>query len=259
MAEYLGAAIESVLSGEYDNVEVICINDGSNDATERVIHQYTDLQSDQYDERVRYLSQPNRGKSVAVNHGISQMQGEYFTILDADDCLPPQSLTRRAEALSSNPDAEIAIGGFEVITETETTPVGERSCPTLQNPKYLKHIFCLSYKTPFHLNACLLRCNIVERVGLFDHRLNRCQDIDYSIRCMEEIQEIVRVDAPVYQYRKHRDSTWERVTTRVATIQHRPRVVLNNFSPPVKYFYVAVVIIFDFAKIIYEIFGKYEK
>ena len=76
---------------------------------------------------------------------------------------------------------------------------------------------------------------------------------------MEEIQEIVRVDAPVYQYRKHRDSTWERVTTRVATIQHRPRVVLNNFSPPVKYFYVAVVIIFDFAKIIYEIFGKYEK
>jgi len=256
MAEYLGAAIESVLSGNYEDIEVICVNDGSTDATERVVHRYTDPQSDYYDKRVRYFSQPNRGKSVAVNLGIEQMRGEYFALLDADDRFPPQSLSRRVEALSSL-DADMAIGGFEVINKTGQTPVGGRSCPTLQNPRDLKRAFCLSYKTPFHLNACLLRRNIIERVGTFDHQLSRCQDIDYSIRCMETVQEVALVDAPVYQYRKHRDSIRDRVETRIATMRNRPRVIMKNFTSPKRYTYAAITSTFDIAKLLYEILFYY--
>jgi glycosyltransferase involved in cell wall biosynthesis len=208
---------------------------------------------------VRYFSQINQGKSVALNQGIGQMRGEYFTFLDADDRLPPQSLARRVEALSSSPGTEVAIGGFEVIDETGKTPIGERSAPKLQNPKDLKRAFCLSYKTPFHLNACLLRRSLVERVGLFDHKLKRCQDIDYSIRCMEEVQSITWVNGLVYQYRKHRDSIRDRIMTRIATIQHRPRVVLKNFSSPQKYLFTTSAFLFDISKIIYEIFGNYNK
>ena len=92
MDKYVGTAIESVLDGTYDPVEVICVDDGSTDETERVMRRYTDPTQDSYDERVRYFRQHNQGKSTAVNRGIEEMQGKYFALLDADDRLPPRGI-----------------------------------------------------------------------------------------------------------------------------------------------------------------------
>jgi len=258
MAEFIGAAIASVVNGGYNDVEVIVVDDGSTDETEQVVRQFLEPCNERYDARVRYFSQPNHGKPVAVNEGLEKMRGSYFALLDADDRFPPSSLERRVDVLNSTPGADIAIGGFEVINESGTRSVGARSAPATQDPNQLKYAFCSSYKTPFHFNACLLHSTLVERVGSFDHRLNRCQDIDYSIRCMEKTKGIALVDTPVYHYRKHRESTRDRIKTRVKTIQHRPRVVLKNFSPPQSFGYVVGTVILDIAKLFYELFSSYK-
>jgi glycosyltransferase involved in cell wall biosynthesis len=257
MADFIEAAITSVVEGYYDDLEVIVVNDGSTDETEQVVRQFLNPGSDRYDERVHYLSQPNQGKPAAVNRGMEAMSGTYLALLDADDKLPPDSLTRRVDALRENPSADMVIGGFEVVGGSSTGTLGKRSSPSFLDPKRLKHAFCLSYRTPFHFNACLLDCSLVERVGLFDSQLNRCQDIDYSIRCMEETCGVVRVDAPVYFYRKHRSSTWNRISIRLATARHRPYVVLKNFAPPRSYFYVVVTALLDTSKLLYELASNY--
>lgn len=222
----------SVLYGSYENVEG----------------------SEQYDERVQYVAQPNRGKPAAVNRGVEEMRGTYFALLDADDRLPPRSLERRVGALTVQSDADTAIGGFKVFSEPGTDLFGERPCPCVRNPHRLKHLFSRSYKTPFHFNGCLLHRSLIDRVGQFD----RFQDQDYSIRCMENTRGIVLVDAPVYLYRKYRDSPRKRLSARGATLRNRPHVILKNFSGPRSYAYAAGMAVVDVGKLVYEIFSNYE-
>lgn len=259
MAEFVGAAIESVLNGEYENVEVICVNDGSTDETARVVRRYTDPQSDRYDDRVRYFTQSNQGKPVAVNNGIDKMNGEYFALLDADDCLPPESLQVRVNALNADPSAEVAIGGFDVIDEDGTQVDKGRSCPTTTDADYLMRSFYLKYKTPFHLNTCLVRRDLLERVGGFDPYLDRCEDGDYAIRCMSTTQGVTCVDKTVYLYRKHRETVRSRILVRLVTARYRPAVIRKNYSGARKYLYMVYVVLMDTAKMVYEVFANYKK
>lgn len=78
-ANYLGEAIDSALEQTYENLEVIVVNDGSNDddATRQIALSYGD--------RIRYFEKENGGVSSALNLGIKQMTGEYFSWLSHDD------------------------------------------------------------------------------------------------------------------------------------------------------------------------------
>jgi glycosyltransferase involved in cell wall biosynthesis len=257
MAKFVKAAITSVLDGSYDDVEVICVDDGSTDHTAAVIRQFTDPASDAFDRRVRYLSQPNQGKPAAVNRGIDAMQGQYFALLDADDRLPPHGLDVRVAALESTPNADMAIGGFAVIDEAGTSTLGHRPCPDTRDTEYLRRAFYLSYKTPFHLNACMLDRALIQKVGPFDPWLDRCQDGDYAIRSMELAQRVTTVDDSVYLYRKHRATMQQRISTRLATARHRPYVMYKNFPSPQRYFYMLFVAILDAGKLAYELFSNY--
>ncbi len=75
---YVGEAIQSVLDQTFEEFELIIINDGSTDHTEREIVTFKD-------DRIRYYSQENRGLSATLNRGIELAQGEYFNFLPSDD------------------------------------------------------------------------------------------------------------------------------------------------------------------------------
>jgi glycosyltransferase involved in cell wall biosynthesis len=84
MADFVGGAIDSVLPGHFEDLEVIVVDDGSTDDTQSVVETYTDGTSSRYDERVRYKYQENRGKSVAVNRGLKIARGSYVSMLGAE-------------------------------------------------------------------------------------------------------------------------------------------------------------------------------
>jgi glycosyltransferase involved in cell wall biosynthesis len=97
-ANYLGDAIRSAFAQTYDNIEVIVVNDGSNDggATERVARGFGD--------RIRYITKPNGGVASALNRGIDEMTGDYFSWLSHDDLYLPDKLTVQVGALARMPD-----------------------------------------------------------------------------------------------------------------------------------------------------------
>jgi len=91
-ARYVGRAIESALAQSYDNVELVVVNDGSTDDSWTVISRYAG--------RARLINQPNRGSIAAYNAGFAASSGEIVVLLDADDWLEPDLLTRVVEVFS---------------------------------------------------------------------------------------------------------------------------------------------------------------
>ena len=75
--QYLRQAIDSVLAQTYPAIEIIVVDDGSQDKSEAIVRSYG--------ERVRLIAQRNQGVSVARNRGVQESAGEFVAFLDADD------------------------------------------------------------------------------------------------------------------------------------------------------------------------------
>jgi len=85
--KFVGAAIESVLKQSLGDLELIIVNDGSRDSTERVIRTFDDP-------RIRYFCQENKGAHAAINFGVSQARGRYLAIINSDDVYLEDRLER---------------------------------------------------------------------------------------------------------------------------------------------------------------------
>jgi len=80
--------LDSVLGQSFKDIEVICINDGSMDHSEDILREYA-----QKDERIKVLTQQNKGQSAARNAGLEIAGGEWIVFVDSDDALPPDALS----------------------------------------------------------------------------------------------------------------------------------------------------------------------
>jgi glycosyltransferase involved in cell wall biosynthesis len=109
LAEFLPRAIDSVLN-QLDPggpVEIVVVDDGSEDGTQEVIASYGD--------RIRSKRQPNGGANSANALGVSMANGEYIAFLDADDEWPADRLERHVAALDAHPEFGLVHGDMEVI------------------------------------------------------------------------------------------------------------------------------------------------
>lgn len=95
-AQYLREAIDSALAQTYPAIEILVVNDGSDDDTEAVAKSYGD--------RIRYIYRDNGGLSAARNTAIAQARGMYLKFLDADDVLHPEQIAWQAAALAGRTD-----------------------------------------------------------------------------------------------------------------------------------------------------------
>lgn len=102
-AEFLEAAIQSVISQDYDNVEYIVIDGGSTDGSIEIIQKYQ-ANID------HWLSEPDNGPANALNKGFQLASGDYFYYLNSDDLLAPGSLSRVANFIKSYPNYDFYYG-----------------------------------------------------------------------------------------------------------------------------------------------------
>ncbi len=111
-SNYLKECIESALAQTYENVEIIVVNDGSNDngATETIALSYGD--------KIRYFRKKNGGVSTALNYGINKMKGDWFSWLSHDDLYLPNKIEYQIQSIIANelnPNTTIISSNIKLI------------------------------------------------------------------------------------------------------------------------------------------------
>lgn len=179
------AAVESVLSQTYPNVEVIVVDDGSKDGSAKVIERFVQQKADA-GHRVSFLSQPNQGASVARNTGIARAQGIYIGFLDSDDTWLPEKLEwqLKAMALAKDPrcacvtDAQLidASGLGRSSFASQGRSIRQTISIEHDATKSLARSFC------FWISSLLVRADTIRQIGGFNPKISFVEDRDILFR-----------------------------------------------------------------------------
>jgi len=163
-------AVDSVLAQDFEDFELIVVDDGSTDGTTEEIKRYGG--------RVKLLPlSQNRGVSVARNRGILQARGKYVAFLDSDDLWVKGKLQTQVLFLDDNPQYPLC------YTDEIWIRRGKRVNPRLKHAKYSGWIFekCLPLCI-ISPSSSVIRRTLFSKVGLFDEALPVCEDYDLWLR-----------------------------------------------------------------------------
>ena len=109
VGELLRKSVDSVLKQDYEDFEIIIVNDGSTDNSERICDEYALIP------HITVIHKCNGGLSSARNSGIDIAKGEYILFLDSDDYLRPGSLSLLANQINKKGDVSIRSSAYCII------------------------------------------------------------------------------------------------------------------------------------------------
>ncbi|MEH1862396.1 MAG: glycosyltransferase [Nostoc sp.] len=184
--------IQSVLNQTLSDLELIVINDGSEDSTLDVVTQIKDP-------RIKIFSYTNAGGNISRNRGLQLAVGEFVSFLDADDLWTPDKLQSQLKALQENPTATVAYSWTDYIDENSEIVLSGTHV-TANGDVYEKLLL-----TNFLENGSnpLIRREALIKLGGFDESLSAAQDWDMWLRlacqfdfvCVPAVQILYRISA----------------------------------------------------------------
>jgi glycosyltransferase involved in cell wall biosynthesis len=169
---FLAEAIRSALDQTYRNIEIIIVNDGSDDAgqTERVAKSFAHC--------TRYFYKANGGVASALNMGIEQMHGDYFSWLSHDDLYCPRKIEHQISLLTELGANTIVYGNFGIFDEENKLPVQVKlSAPTAEQFRCW-----LIMKSALHGCTLLIPRSAFSNSVRFREDLRTCQDFEMWFR-----------------------------------------------------------------------------
>lgn len=184
----LPRAIDSVLSQTYKNIELIVVNDSSDDGTKEMLSSYENI-------TVINIPKPeSHGANYARNLGINASKGDYVAFLDDDDYWLPTKIEKQVQRMEKGGYAIVSCGFIEeIIREDDRADFLEDASgirfDSNMSRKILYNFYSLSSRMLIDKSALL-------RIGLFDERLKIWQDYEMTIR-MAQIGPFSYVNEPL--------------------------------------------------------------
>jgi hypothetical protein len=188
-AHYLHEAIESVLAQTHPELEIVVVDDSSEDNTREVAARYPG---------VRCISQVRCGVAAGRNLGLTQSEGEFVVFLDADDRLLPRALEVGIEALERRPDAALAAGACRDIAG-DGQPLPSKEQPLVERdhyPSLLRDSFIWSGSAVMHRRGAL------EAIGGFNEVRRAADDYELHLRIARRFPILCHHEV-VTEYRRH--------------------------------------------------------
>lgn len=184
------AAVASVLSQDVPALEVVVVDDGSVDGTAEAVQALADP-------RVRVLRlERSRGRAAARNLAVESARGDYIAVQDADDLSLPGRL-RRTLALAEADERLAVVSGQALFEAPRLGSWRLRDYPV--DDAEIRRELEQGSMALFH-GGCLLRRRLFERVGGYDERCVRAQDLNLVLRLAEHGR-FAAVDVDVARYR----------------------------------------------------------
>lgn len=194
-SNYMREAIDSTLAQTYKNIEVIVVNDGSNDGGK------TEAVAKSYGDRIRYFSKENGGVSSALNFGIKMSEGDYISWLSHDDAFLPEKIEEQIKYLQKeeSKDNIILFSDYEIINE-RSEYVRTYKVP-LTNPENI--LVDLLSIWPVHGCTTLIPKACFDRAGLYDENNKTVQDYDMWFRLVKSGCQFKHIPKPLIKFRTH--------------------------------------------------------
>ena len=182
--DYVEAAIRSVLASTYRQLEVVVVDDGSTDASAKVVEALA-----QADGRVRLLHQTNAGPCRARNVAVAASRGRYLLPVDADDLLGQTFIAQAVAVLEQQPRVKVVRPTIDFI--------GGRS-----GRWHLAEFSLSLLARRNHIAACaLFRREGFDRVGGYCEEIKAREDWDFWISMLKDGGDVVRLPEVGYYYR----------------------------------------------------------
>jgi glycosyltransferase involved in cell wall biosynthesis len=212
--EFIGDAIESVLSQTHKAFEVIVVDDGSYDDTERVVRSYG--------QNVKYLHQKNAGVSSARNRGIAESRGDFVAFLDADDFWLPEKIEKQVRKITEDNRTGLVHCGINEFDDS----TGETLQLHLNGKEgFLAQDLAL-FKQPVIIgpgSTVMVAREVFNDVGAFDTRLKHAEDWEFCFRVSMKYR-IGFVPEILVNYRNHGINA----TKNVAEMERSALIAWNN-------------------------------
>jgi len=189
-AEFVGAALDSVLAQTWPPQEIIVVDDGSQDDLDGALAPFLG--------HLIVLRQPARGASAARNRGIAVAQGEWIAFLDEDDEWLPTRIERQLAGVAGRPEVALVYSDVEIFGD-ECCPGRLQGQPTPRGRVFREFLRLGCFVTP---SAALARRAAILEVGGFDETLASSEDYDLWLRLAAR-HEIEFVPGSLARYRVH--------------------------------------------------------
>ena len=200
--QFLGQCLDSILKQTYPNLEVICVDDGSTDASLSICKQYREK-----DSRVRVIHKDNEGVSCARNRGVASARGQFVFFIDADDYLDKNAL--KACMLHHNGRMNVIVAvNYDRVSVTATgdtssgwTDIEECCCKNLSKKKVLDLI---SVRRGCYIWGMLIPKPLLDRYQLkFPEDIRNLEDVTWLGMTLCYVENIVFIGAELYHYREN--------------------------------------------------------
>lgn len=210
--DFIGEAVQSVLSQSFFDLELLVVDDGSDDWDYR--------QLEALDSRLRVIRLEGSGVSRARNTGMLQARGEFIAFLDADDVWFPGKLQAQVDYFDQHPQVGVVFGGFikwrvdaegkfPQATTLMQDCTGVTTCEAARSGwLYTRLLTGLLVG----MNTAVIRRSVYEAIGGFNEAMRQGEDYDYWLKSSRQC-EMHALAAPVALYRIHNASAMHRLSS----------------------------------------------
>ena len=187
--KYLRQAIQSVLSQQFDDYEIIVINDGSTDNTAEVLREFENHP------KIRLIThRENQGLVRSCHEAIEASTGEYIVRLDADDYFDENALLVLSNVLDNNPEVGLAYPDYFLISEEG------KVLDHVRLPKVEEEVKLLDL--PANGAGTMFRRSCYDAVGGYDLSLRLEDNYDLWLKFLNRFK-AYNVNLPLFYYRRH--------------------------------------------------------
>lgn len=192
--KYISKCLDSLVNQTYSNIEIIVINDGSIDNSDKIIKKYND-------KRIKYYNKKNEGIGKTRNYGIDKATGEYVMFIDSDDYIEKNCCEKMIEfALKENSDLVVSDFYKDINGNIETIKLDKFETSSLSENKDL----LLS----INLGPCnkIYNKKILDRYNIYFNEELKYEDVPFVIKYIKYARKISKINIPLSYYCIHSNS-----------------------------------------------------
>jgi glycosyltransferase involved in cell wall biosynthesis len=201
-------AVDSLLAQDFDDFELVIVDDGSTDGTAEVLARRTDP-------RIRLVRGAHAGRAAALNHAVDLARGRYLANLDADDVALPGRLALPARFLDEHPEVAVVGSGVQPFIGQEAS---RRPRRLPRSDRAIRWSFLL--RNPIFHSSATFRASSVVEVGGYDSAHTEV-DADLLLRLGRRYR-LSNLDVPLAAKRLHPGQHFAAVDRRRRLVRHAP-------------------------------------